>query len=227
MFKSFLSLIAAVLIATPSLANDVIKKAVEAQFGGKVEKISKTEYKEIYEVFVDGQILYTDEKASFFFIGSLVDGKTMQNVTGKRLFANLPLEMAVKQVRGSGKGTLVTFEDPNCSYCKKLAKDVRKLKDVTVYTFLLPILGDDSTEKTKAIWCASDRAKAWADWMIDNKAPVAKKDCSAPIDRMVDLGQRFKVTGTPTLLFSDGSRVPGAVPLPQLEEKLAEIASKN
>lgn len=227
MFKRLMPLIVAALLASPALANDTLRKAFEARFGSKPEKITKTDYLGLYEIFADGRIIYTDEKASAFFIGTLVDGKTMHNVTGRRLFAMLPLELAVKQVRGNGKATLVSFEDPNCGYCKKLAKDALKLKDVTIYTFLFPILSDDSTEKTKAIWCAEDRAKAWNAWMIENKAPTGKKDCNAPIDKLVELGQRFDVSGTPTLLFADGSRVPGAVPVAQIEQRLAEIARKN
>ena len=209
-------------------ANEAIKKAVESRFDTKVEKITKTDYAGLYEVFADGQILYTDEKASFFVVGSIYDGKTGANITGKRLIANLPLDIAVKQVLGNGKGTLITFEDPNCGYCKRLAKDVQKLKDVTVYTFLMPVLGDDSVTKSKAIWCAADRSKAWNNWMINGTKPGdAKKDCTAPIEKLVSLGRSFDVTGTPTILFSDGTKVPGAIPLSEIEKKLAEIAKKS
>lgn len=226
MFKRFLPLLLSALLASSAFANETISKAFEARFSATPEKITKTDYLGLYEVFVDGQIIYTDEKASAFFVGTLIDAKSMQNVTGKRLFSMLPLDIAVKQVRGNGKSTLVTFEDPNCGYCKKLVKDIQKLKDVTIYTFLFPILSDDSTEKTKAIWCAADRAKAWNEWMAENKAPTGKKDCGAPVEKLVALGQRFNVTGTPTLMFNDGSRVPGAVPLTQIEQKLAELAKK-
>jgi thiol:disulfide interchange protein DsbC len=227
MLKLIPALLAALLLAAPAVANEVIQKAVQAQFGTAPEKITKTDYLGLYEVFIDGQIIYTDEKASAFIVGTLYDAKNMQNVTGKRLFSMLPLDLAVKQVRGNGKATLVSFEDPNCGYCKRLAKDMQKMKDVTIYTFLYPILSDDSAEKSKAIWCSSDRAKAWNDWMIDNKSPTTKKDCSAPVEKFVELGQRFQVSGTPTMLFTDGSRIPGAAPVAQIEQKLAAIAKKS
>lgn len=227
MFKPLAFVLAALLLTPAAFANEAINKAVEGRFGSKPEKVTRIDTMGLYEVLVEGQIIYTDEKATGFLVGTLLDAKTGQNITGRRLFAMLPLELAVKQVRGSGKGTLVTFEDPNCGYCKRLARDVQKLKDVTVYTFLLPILSDDSAEKSKAIWCAADRAKAWNDWMVENKTPAGKKDCNAPIDKLVELGRRFDVSGTPTLLFADGSRVPGAVPLAQIEQKLADIAKRN
>jgi thiol:disulfide interchange protein DsbC len=231
MFKQLLPVMLASALVGPTFAadpTDTIRKAVESKFDVKAEKITKTEYLGLYEIFAEGQILYTDEKASIFFVGNLFDGKTGQNITGKRLFAMLPLDLAVKQVKGSGKATLVTFEDPNCGYCKRLAKDVQKLKDVTVYTFLYPILGEDSVTKTKSIWCAGDRAKAWNDWMINNAKPgEPKKDCTAPIEKLVALGQSFQVTGTPTMLFTDGARVPGAIPLPEIEKKLGELARKG
>lgn len=211
-----------------ALANDAIRKAVEARFDVKVDKITKTDQAGLYEVVADGQILYSDEKASFFFVGNIFDGKTGANITGKRLIANLPLDMAIKQVRGNGKNTLITFEDPNCGYCKRLAKDVQTLKDTTIYTFLMPVLGDDSVSKSAAIWCASDRAKSWNDWMVGGVKPAnPKKECKAPIEQLVSLGRGFQVSGTPTILFSDGTKVPGAVPVAEIEKKLAEIAKRS
>lgn len=215
-------------LGSSAAANETIKKAIETHFGVKVEKITKTEYLGLYEVLAEGQILYTDEKASAYFVGNVYDAKSGTNITGKRLVANLPLDLAVKQVRGNGKAMLVTFEDPNCGYCKRLAKDVQKLKDITVYTFLMPVLGDDSVTKSKAIWCSADRSKAWNDWMLNGSKPAEpKKDCVAPIEKLLTLGRSFDVTGTPTILFSDGSKVPGAIPLAEIERKLAEIAKRS
>lgn len=231
MQKILLNATFGLLLAAASVAataNETIRKAVESRFDAKVEKITKTDYLGMYEVFASGQILYTDEKATAFFIGNIYDGKTGANVTGKRLVANLPLELAIKQVRGNGKGLMVTFEDPNCGYCKQLAREVLKLKDVTVYTFLLPVLGDDSVAKSNAIWCSADRAKAWNDWMINNTKPVdPKKNCVAPIERLVALGQSFEVRGTPAIVFSDGTKVPGAIPAGEIEKRLADIAKRS
>jgi thiol:disulfide interchange protein DsbC len=162
-----LPLLAAALacVALTALADEAeVKKAVEARLG-KVEKIVKAPMAGVWEVTVDGQIFYADDKGAYLIFGNLLDMKTGKNLTAERQFNALPLDLAVKQVRGSGKNVMVTFEDPNCGYCKKLAKDVLTLKDVTVYTFLLPVLGDDSFEKSKAIWCAPDKSKAWVDWM--------------------------------------------------------------
>ena len=209
-------------------ANDAIKKAVETRFEIKVEKVTKTEHLGLYEVLAGGQILYTDEKASVFFVGNIYDAKTGANITGMRMIANLPLDLAIKQVRGNGKAMLITFEDPNCGYCRRLAKDIQKLKDVTVYTFLMPVLGDDSVAKSKAIWCSADRAKAWNDWMVSGTKPAEpKKDCNAPIEKLVSIGHGFDVTGTPTILFSDGSKSPGAIPLAEIEKRLAVIAKRS
>jgi protein-disulfide isomerase len=153
------SLLAAALacISFAALADEAeVRKAVESKLG-KVEKIVKAPMAGIWEVTVDSQIFYSDDKGSYLIFGNLLDMKTGKNLTTERQFNSLPLELAIKQVRGSGKNVMVTFEDPNCGYCKKLAKDVLTLKDVTVYTFLLPVLGDDSYEKSKAIWCAPDK----------------------------------------------------------------------
>lgn len=234
MLKKILPLLAATLLAGFALtaaANEAsIKKAVEAKFG-KVESVTKTAYLGLYEVFADGQIMYTDEKASAFLIGNLVDGKTMKSVTEERMrkltaikFADLPFDRAIKQVRGDGKRQLATFEDPNCGYCKRLAKDLAKLDNVTVYTFLYPILSPDSTEKAKQIWCAADKAKAWNEQM-EGKSPSGKSDCDNPVQKNVELGRKLGINGTPTIFFADGERVPGAVPLAQIEQKLNQAAA--
>lgn len=211
-----------------------VRKAVEAKLGGKVSSVTRSPYLGLYEVFVDGNIFYTDEKITAILAGTLIDGKTMKNVTAERMqkltainFSDLPLELAVKQVRGDGKRVLASFEDPNCGYCKKLAKDIAKLDNVTIYTFLYPILSPDSLEKSNQIWCSSDKAKAWNDWMQDGKALTAKSDCDvSAVKKTVELGQRLGINGTPTLFFADGERVPGAVPLAQIEKKLEQTAPR-
>lgn len=209
-----------------------IKKALEAKLGGKIESVTKTGYLGLYEVYADGNIFYTDEKVSVLLLNAqMVDGKTMRNLTEERMrkltsirFADLPLERAIKQVKGDGRRVLATFEDPNCGYCKRLAKEFQKLENVTLYTFLYPILSEDSVRKSRQIWCASDRAKAWNDWMIDGKLPPAKEDCdTAAVTKNQDYGRKLNIQGTPTIFFADGERVPGALPLARIEQKLNQI----
>lgn len=197
-----------------------VRKAVEARLG-KVENIVKAPMAGIWEVTVDGQIFYSDDKGSYLILGNMLDMKTGKNITAERQFNALPLELAIKQVRGSGKNVMVTFEDPNCGYCKKLAKDILTLKDVTVYTFLLPVLGDDSYEKSKAIWCAPDKAKVWVDWMTAGKTPPAapaKCDISG-LNKSAQLGGRLRISGTPAIFFASGERVGGYIPAKEIEKR--------
>ena len=220
-------------LTLPAHADEAsVKKAVEAKIGAKVESVTKAGYLGLYEVYADGQMLYTDEKVSALLLGNLIDAKTMQNVTGERLrklsavkVSDLPLELAVKQVHGDGKRILVTFEDPNCGYCKRLAKDLVKLDNVTIYTFLYPILSQDSVEKSKQVWCAPDRARAWNDLMAEGKTGSSRTDCdTSGVQKSFELGRKLNVTGTPTLVFADGERFPGAVPLAKIEEKLKSLS---
>ncbi|MBL8397674.1 MAG: DsbC family protein [Candidatus Accumulibacter sp.] len=207
-----------------------VKKAIESKLGGTVTSVTKTSYLGLYEVYVDGQIVYTDEKISVLFAGDLIDGKTLKYVTRERMqklsaikFSELPLHLAVKQVRGDGKRTFASFEDPNCGYCKRLAKDLAKLDNVTIYTFLYPILSPDSLEKSNKIWCASDKAKAWNEWMIDGKTPGGRGDCdTTAVNKTVELGRKLNISGTPTLFFLDGERIPGAIPIAKIEQKLSQ-----
>ncbi len=233
MLRKVLPVALAMMFSCAAMADEAeVKKAVEAKLGAKVESVTKSGYLGLYEVYGEGGIFYTDEKVSaLLFNGQLIDGKTMKNVTEERMrkltaikFADLPLDRAIKQVRGDGKRVLVTFEDPNCGYCKRLAKDLQKLDNVTLYTFLYPILSEDSVRKSKQIWCATDRAKAWNDWMIDAKAPPAKEDCdTTAVVKNQEYGRKLNIQGTPTMFFGDGERVPGAVPLAKIEQKLGQL----
>ncbi|CAG0944570.1 MAG: putative thiol:disulfide interchange protein DsbC [Rhodocyclaceae bacterium] len=231
MFKKPIAplLIALSLIAGAAHANEAaVRKSVEAWLGGKVSAVRKTDHLGLYEILVGNEIYYTDEKVSLLFAGNIIDTKTRANLTQDRLnklsaikFSDLPLELAVKQVRGDGKRVFATFEDPNCGYCKKLAKELAGMNNVTIYTFLLPILSQDSTEKSRAVWCAADRAKAWNDLMVNNTPPAAGT-CDAPTDKVLALAQKYNIRGTPTIFLSNGERIPGAIPAAQLEQKLAQ-----
>ncbi len=231
MLKQLLSsaCLALLLLAGSALADEAkIKQAVEAALGEKPDGVRKTNILGLYEVIVGGEILYTDEKVNYIITGNIIDAKKRINLTQERLnklsainFADLPLELAVKTVKGDGKRVFATFEDPNCGYCKKLAKDLAGMNNVTFYTFLLPILSRDSAEKSRAVWCAADRAKAWSDLMVNGIVPAAGT-CEAPIEKVMALAQKYNIRGTPTIFFTNGERVPGAIPLAQLEQKLAQ-----
>lgn len=231
--KAVIGTIAAILIAHAAQANEnEVKKAVgpalEQLFGPgvKADAVRRAGALNLYEVQIGGEILYTDEKATFLFNGDILDVKAKRNLTEERKlklsqikFSDLPLDLAVKQVKGNGKRVLVTFEDPNCTYCRKLAKELQGVNDITIYTYLYPILSPDSAEKSKNIWCAADRAKAWNDLMIDGKQP-ASANCNHPTDKVVALGRKLNVRGTPAMIFADGSRTPGYMPAAMLEKAL-------
>jgi thiol:disulfide interchange protein DsbC len=232
----------AVLLATGLLASCVdaqnaseatIKKALEPRLGGaKIESVRETPYSGLYEVRVAGDILYTDKKGDYLFIGHVYDTKTSTNLTRARVeeinkikFSDLPLEMALKQVKGNGKRVIAVFEDPNCGYCKRLRQTtLKEIDNVTIYTFMYNILSEDSFTKSKNIWCASDRVKAWDDWMINGKVPpAAPAACESPNEKVVALGQKLKIQGTPAIFFTDGSRIPGAIDTKSLEAKLQSL----
>lgn len=230
MLKKLLPAVLAMTLVGPATADESeIRKAMEAKLGAKVESVTKAGYLGLYEVYSDGHIFYTDEKLSAIVLGGqLIDGKSMKNVTEERLkrltaikFGELPLERAIKHVRGDGRRILATFEDPNCGYCKRLAKELLKVDNVTVYTFLYPILSEDSVRKSKQIWCSADRAKAWNDWMVDGKAPTGREDCdTSAVTKNQEFGRKLNISGTPTMFFVDGERIPGALPVARIEQKL-------
>lgn len=229
-----LSLITAGLFSASVNADEAsIKKAIEAAYPKfKVESITKTPYAGLYEVFMGGQIIYTDEKLSFLIAeGHVVDPKTKKDLTEARLadlmkidFSSLPLDQAIKVVKGNGSRKLVVFSDVDCPYCKRLEQnELVNVTDVTIYTFLYPIvqLHPDSANKSKLIWCAQNRVSAWHDWIFDGQLPKSAGNCDVPLERVGDLARKFGVNSTPTLFFADGKRMLGAQPYKEIERALA------
>ncbi len=196
----------------------------------KIDEISKTPMNGLYEVRMGNDVMYSDAEGNFVIQGTLIDVKQRRNLTEERVeklsaiaFDQLPLKNAFTQVRGNGKRKLVVFADPNCGYCKRFEKDLQKLDNVTIHHLLYPILGEDSKAKSRNIWCAKDKAKTWNDWMINNTTPANANCDTAALEANVEFGKKYRITGTPTLFFADGTRVPGAVPLAQVEKLLADI----
>lgn len=239
MFRKFalMFLVMAVLAAgTASASESAIRQGFQARFpNATVESVARTPFSGIYEVVFNGQIAYTDEKLNFVFFGNLVDLRSgaERNLTRERSaqLASQSLrkssDNAIKRVRGNGKRVLYTFEDPNCGFCRELQKEVMKLTDVTVYTFLWPILSPDSVEKSRAVWCSKDRAKAWDDLMSRGIAPQAGAKCDAPLTKNHELAQRFGIRGTPAIFLADGRQVgSGYVPAAELDEALNSVAAK-
>jgi len=213
-------------------STDKIKTELQKQFGSKIQikSINPSPIPGIYEVVANSSIIYVDAQAKFLIQGSITDLKTGVNLTDARedemnriQFSELPLQDSVKMVRGDGSRKMAVFADPNCGYCKTLEKSFLTMDNITVYTFLIPILSADSSTKSKAVWCASDPSKAWVNWMTAQMPLPNKTDCSTPLDKNLALAKKLGITGTPAIFFIDGSRIPGAASKDDLEKKLASI----
>lgn len=226
------ALIAATLAATFGVAAQeaTIRKNLGERIPQlkKIDEITKSPIPGLYEIRVnDTEIFYTDAEGNYLVQGNLIDTKQRRNLTEERIdkltaisFDSLPFKDAFTIVRGNGKRRLAVFEDPNCGYCKRFERDLQKVDNVTISMFLYPILSADSSDKSKHIWCAKDKSKAWQDWMVrDKPAAVASCDTTA-IERNVELGRKYKITGTPTLVFADGTKVPGAIGAAEVEKRL-------
>ncbi len=215
-----------------------LKKLVETAYPKfKVENVTKTPYAGLYEVFMNGQVIYTDEKFSFLIAeGQLVDTKSKKNLTEARMedltkvdFNSLPLEQAIKVVKGNGSRKLVVFSDVDCPYCKRLEQnELVNITDVTIYTFLYPLvqLHPDSAAKSKSIWCADNRVKAWQDWILNSKLPEKTGNCEVPLEKVGELARKVGVNSTPTLFFADGKRMMGAQPYKEIEKGLQAALKK-
>ncbi|MES2366306.1 MAG: DsbC family protein [Pseudomonadota bacterium] len=226
-------LLTSVLACTANADEATIKKTLLEKFpGAAIASIAKTSYSGLYEVLIDGQIVYVDDNAKYLFVGSVVDIKTRQNLTNERLeklnavkFDSLPFADAIKTVKGDGTRKLAIFSDPDCPYCRKLEQELTKVNNVTIYTFLYPIvsLHPEANANAKAIWCAPDRNKAWDDAMLRGVMPKNNGSCKNPVESNIALGNKYRVTGTPTIIFENGQRVPGMVPADKLNELLNTV----
>ncbi len=238
MFQKLIAICLSTFVLTACVHADEasVKKAVEARLSdAKIRSVHKAPLGDLYEVVTENDLFYTDAKVSFFFVGNLIDAKTMHNLTADRVsdmrrvhFDKLPFDWAIKTVKGNGKRQLALFSDPDCPYCKGLEKELAKVDNVTVYTFLYPIvsLHPDANNKAKAVWCSKDRAKTWDDLMLKGTVPSGKTDCDNPIEKIAKLGRSLNFTGTPTLVFADGHVVPGMIPADKLEQML-DAANKG
>jgi thiol:disulfide interchange protein DsbC len=209
-----------------------VKKLLEQKFqGATVTTVSKSPYFGLYEAMFDEQLVYTDAKVTYVLVGNVYDAATRKNLTEAKMrelsrvaFDSLPLELAMKKVKGNGSRRLAVFSDADCPFCARLENELKTIDDVTIYTFLYPIdqLHPDAARKSKMIWCAPDKVKAWDAFFASGALPDNKGDCDTPLAATHDLGQKLKVNATPTMVFADGSVVPGALPAQRLEAEIAQ-----
>jgi thiol:disulfide interchange protein DsbC len=201
-----------------------------------IDEITRSPLPGLWELRLGSQVVYSDAQGSFIIEGEILDTSRHVNLTRERIekltafdFVKLPLKDAVVWKRGTGARKLVVFADPNCGYCRKLERDLNTVPNITVFTFLVPILGGDSPERARDIWCAKDSGKAWRDWMLDGTAPPAatRKCDTAALSRNVVLGEKHGVTGTPSLVFENSERVPGVLSNEELEKKFALLTRRK
>lgn len=230
-------LLTSLLIAAslPALANEaVIRKALAERMPNvpKIDEVRPAAMPGLWEVRIENEVRYTDATGSFLIEGALIDLKAKKNLTEERVnqlnrvdFATLPLQDAVVWKSGTGKRRIAVFADPNCGFCKRFEMGLQEMKDVTVYTFLVPILGGDSPEKSRAVWCAKDRTAAWLGWMLKGEQPPKSsgKCDDAAIERNLALAHKIRVNGTPAIVLEDGNRIPGAVGPVELEKRLQTL----
>ena len=208
-----------------------IRKTLEQKFpGAQVSHVEKSDYLGLYEAMLDDNLIYTDPKVAYIFVGSMYDTATKQNLTEARsrklnrvAVDKLPYELAFKRVKGDGSRKLVIFSDADCPFCHRLETEIKGLDNVTIYTFLFPIdqLHPNAARKSKQIWCSPDKARAWDEFFVSGKLPDNKGDCGDPVAKTQALGNSLKINATPTLIFADGTLIPGALPLPQIEKEIA------
>jgi len=233
---SLLAAIALVLAAGVARADEeAIRKAVQAKFPrATVQSVTKLSYLGLYEIVIENDVLYTDENFEYVIDGNIIETQSGRNVTEERKrklaaipFDELPFDLAFKRVKGKGERKMAVFSDPDCPFCKRIEQDLAKLDNVTIYMFLYPIesLHPQAGDKAKRIWCSQDKVKAWEDYMNKGVVPTAAPTCDNPVDKLAKYGAQHHINGTPTLVFANGERVPGAISASQIEKLLSSTKS--
>ena len=226
------------LVALSAVANEqLIRRSVEPKLGGaKIEGVQPSVIPGLFEVRFRSpqgvQILYSDPKGENIVQGEIYETKSGRNLTDERIgklsaikFDSLPLDRAVKIVRGNGKRVLAMFSDPYCPACQSFEQTLQQVDDVTLYVFMFPVIRPERIDESKSVWGASDRAKAWLDFALRKKAP-APATCDNPVESIVTLGQSLGVRATPTLFFENGERQQGGMQLADLRTRI-DVASKE
>lgn len=227
-------LCASLFFSEPAIAQaeQQIKTEIQKKLGPtvKVRSVTPAPVSGLYEVLVGNEIIYTDSSGKYLIQGEIIELASGKNLTEQRQtdlnrikWSDLNQTNAFKTVRGNGMRQLAIFSDPNCGYCKRLEKSLQQLDNVTIYTYLIPILSPDSAQKGKQIWCSADPYKTYIDWMVNGVAPSGKTDCNNPLDKNLAFAKANGITGTPTLFFTDGSRFPGAVQVSDIEKKFSSL----
>jgi len=222
---------AAAQTAAQSADLAALRKVLEKKFpGADIRYLAKSPYFGLYEAAFGDQMIYTDRKADQIIVGSIYDTSTKTNLTEAKMrkmnrvdVAKLPMELAFKKVKGDGSRKLIVFSDADCPFCHRLENEMKNLDNVTIYTFLFPIdqLHPDAANKSRKIWCAPDKVKAWDDFFASGKVPDNAGDCDNPVEKTQALGNSLKINATPTLIFADGTIVPGALGAAQIEKEMA------
>jgi thiol:disulfide interchange protein DsbC len=229
---AFTSLLPLLVGTVHAQSDQQVRSELQKKIGAntKIKSVSASPIPGIYEVLVGNEVFYTDANSKYLIQGEIIEIATGKNITEQKQadlnrikWSELSPTNALKVVQGNGNRQLAVFSDPNCGYCKRLDKSLQQLDNVTVYTYLIPILSADSAQKSKQIWCSADPQKAYIDWMINGIAPSGKSDCTTPLDKNMAFAKTYGITGTPTIFFTDGSRFPGAVQITDIEKKFSSL----
>jgi len=201
--------------------------------GVRIGEIRELPQGGLYEVVANGlNVFYTNARGDIALMGDLVDLTSGRSMTKERVaqlrtidFSRLPLELAIKSVKGNGSRRIAIFSDPDCPHCQQLERELSAVTDVTIYTFLLPIpsIHPEATRKAERVWCSTDRARAWDELMLAGREPSTAAACSTPIREIAQLADRLHISGTPGIVFGNGQLVPGAIPRMQIEQMLNEV----
>ena len=231
-----------VLGAGTALAQDdsaaLLARLKQLQPATRFDSVRPSAVPGLYEVAMGRNVAYVEPSGRYWVFGHVWDMQSQSDLTETRVadldrvdFSQLPTDLAIRFVNGRPTRSLAIFADPNCGYCRLIEKDLAQLKDTAIYVYPVAILGQDSAAKVQAIWCSTDRAAAWREWMTKAAQPVAaaakSAKCAAPIEQLMQLAKTARVEGTPTFVAADGRKRSGARSVAELSAWLDNTAARS
>lgn len=198
--------------------------------------VSETPIDGLLQVQVNSEIVYVTDDGKYLLQGPIMEIDTRINITDQAksgirlgLLAELNPDEQISFSPVDPKYELLVFTDIDCGYCRKLHKQISEYNDAGIAIHYLAFpragIGSASYDKFVSVWCADDQKKALT--LAKNGDDPEPQNCPNPIADQYELGREIGVTGTPALVTTDGTLIPGYVPPQQLRKRLESMAESS
>ena len=217
---------------TPTVREKIAATVAKMAPGAPVQSLEQTPIAGLYQVVVQGQVLYMTGDGRYIIQGDAFDVAThtpLNNVTLNRLrreaIAKLSPDLMIRFAPPHPKYTVTVFTDVDCPYCRAFHANIDKINKLGIavdYLFWPRTgLGTPSARKATDVWCAADRQAALTR-AFEGDTPRFT-ECKSPVAHDFHLGVDLGVDGTPTVIADNGMVLGGYVDPQELLRRLQAV----